>query len=396
MPSGANNTELDKVRELQVKLYRAAKRSPGRRFHALWDRIHRRDVLERAWLKVRANRGAAGVDRTTITEIEERGVEAFLAELEAELREQRYRPGPVRRVQIPKPGRAETRPLGIPALKDRVVQTAAKLVLEPLFEADFRDCSFGFRPKRSAHDALDGIKREWLRAGVLEGQTLQHPETGTPQGGVISPLLANVYLHALDRAWQERHGGLGVLVRYADDLVVLCRTQAQAEAALAELRALLADLGLELVEAKTRLVCLNEDGESFDFLGFHHRMVESYRKPGRRFLARLPSARAMQAARQRIREITDRRWLLRPPEEIVADLNRFLIGWGGYFRHGNSSRCFDKIDNYAFDRVARFLGEKHQVRRPLKDGRGLLARRRDLVPRRLVGTIRPGAVHATR
>ncbi len=162
-------------------------------------------------------------------------------------------------------------------------------------------------------------------------------------GAVISPLLANVYLHALDRAWQERHGGLGVLVRYADDLVVLCGTQAQAEAALAELRALLAELGLELAEAKTRLVCLNEDGEGFDFLGFHHRMVESYRKPGRRFLARLPSARAMQAARQRIREITDRRWLLRPPEEIVADLNRFLIGWGGYFRHGNSSRCFDKI-----------------------------------------------------
>ncbi|MCA1701038.1 MAG: group II intron reverse transcriptase/maturase, partial [Actinobacteria bacterium] len=287
MPCGANNTELDKVRELQVKLYLAAKRSPGRRFHALWDRIHRRDVLERAWLKVRANRGAAGVDRTTISQIEERGVEAFLAELEAELREQRYRPGPVRRVQIPKPGRAETRPLGIPAVKDRVVQTAAKLVLEPLFEADFRDCSFGFRPKRSAHDALARVKREvlrgrrwvidadirgffdtldreilmqlvgervsdrrvlkllraWLRAGVLEGQTLLHPETGTPQGGVISPLLANVYLHALDRAWQERCGRLGVLVRYADDLVVLCRTQAQAEAALAELRALLADLG---------------------------------------------------------------------------------------------------------------------------------------------------------
>jgi RNA-directed DNA polymerase len=440
MPSGANNTELDKVRELQVKLYLAAKRSPERRFHALWDRIHRRDVLERAWLKVRANRGAAGVDRTTITEIEERGVEAFLAELEAELREQRYRPGPVRRVQIPKPGRAETRPLGIPAVKDRVVQAAAKLVLEPLFEADFRDCSYGFRPKRSAHDALVAIKREvlrgrrwvidadirgffdaldheillqlvcervsdrrvlkllraWLRAGVLEGQTLLHSETGTPQGGVISPLLANVYLHALDRAWQERAGRLGVLVRYADDLVVLCRTKAQAEAALAELRALLAGLGLELAEAKTRLVCLNEEGEGFDFLGFHHRMVESQRKRGRWFLARWPSARATRAARDRIREITDRRWLLRPPEVIVADLNQFLIGWGGYFRHGNSSRCFDKIDRYAFDRVARFLGEKHKRQRPLKEGRGLLARRRDLIPRKLVGTIHHGPVHATR
>jgi group II intron reverse transcriptase/maturase len=366
MPSGANTAEQDKVRELQVKLYLAAKRSPNRRFHALWDRIHRRDVLGRAWRQVRENRGAAGVDRTTIAQIEMNGVEAFLDELQQELREQRYRPRPVRRVQIPKPGRSETRPLGIPAVRDRVVQTAAKIVIEPIFEADFRGCLFGFRPKRSAH-ALDAIRREvmrgrrwvvdadirgffdaldreilmqlvcerisdrrvlkllraWLRAGVLDGQTLMHPETGTPQGGVISPLLANVYLNALDRAWEDGHGGLGVLVRYADDLVVLCRTKSQAEAALLQLRALLAKLGLELADAKTRLVCVNDDGEGFDFLGFHHRMVESFSKPGVRFLARWPSARATQAARARIRELTDRRLLLMPVEDVVANLNRF-------------------------------------------------------------------------
>jgi RNA-directed DNA polymerase len=163
MPSGANNVEQDKVRELQVKLYLAAKRSPGRRFHALWDRIHRRDVLERAWQQVRSNRGSAGVDRITITEIEERGVGVFLDELQRELAEGRYRPLPVRRVQIPKPGRSETRPLGIPSVKDRVVQTAAKIVIEPIFEADFRGCSFGFRPKRSAHDAMEIIRGEVMR-----------------------------------------------------------------------------------------------------------------------------------------------------------------------------------------------------------------------------------------
>jgi len=204
---------------------------------------------------------------------------------------------------------------------------------------------------------------------------------------------------------RETHAGFcerrGARLPPATHLVVVCYEQWQAEAALVELRALLAGLGLELAEAKTRLVHLNEDGEGFDFLGFHHRMVESERKPGRWFLARFPSARATRAARDRIREITDRRRLWLPPEEIVADLNRFLRGWGGYFRYGNSSRCFDKIDSFGFDRVARFLGEKHKRRRPLNEGRALLARERDLIPHKLVGTVGWNAVpykpvHATR
>ena len=440
MPSGDNTAKQVNVRELQVKLYLAAKRSPNRRFHALWDRIHRRDVLERAWQVVRENRGAPGVDRTTIAQIEASGVEAFLDELQTELREQRYRPGPARRVYIPKPGRSEQRPLAIPSIADRVVQTAAKLVLEPIFEADFRGCSFGFRPKRSAHDALDQIKREvmrgrrwvidadirgffdsldpeillqlvcervsdrrvlkllrsWLRAGVLEGETLVRPKVGSPQGSPISPLLANVYLNALDRAWEERHGGLGVLVRYADDLLILCRTRAQAEAALAQLRALLADLALELAEDKTRLLCVNEEGEGFDFLGFHHRMVESFSKPGVRFLARWPSARAMQAARQRIRELTDRRLLRLPVEDVVANLNRFLTGWAGYFRRGNSTTQFHKLDRYAVERLGRFVGQGRQLRRPLAHGRWLVRQQGYLGLRPLVGRVHHGAAHAAR
>ncbi len=314
--------ESDPVRALQRKLYRAAKQSRTRRFHALFDKVHRRDFLWKAWFEVARNSGAAGVDGVTIENIEAAGVGVFLDGLACELAEGRYRPLPVRRVLIPKRNGGQ-RPLGVPAVRDRVVQASAKVVLEPIFEADFEPISFGFRPKRSAlqakerirdhlwsgrrwvvdadiagffdhldHDLLVAMVRErvsdrrvvglivaWLRCGVLDGATLVHPDAGTPQGGVISPLLANVYLNRLDKVWQKHHRRLGELTRYADDLVIVCPTRERAEAALVTLRGLLDELDLELAAAKTRIADLTTPAEGFDFLGYHYRMVPTKRNP---------------------------------------------------------------------------------------------------------------------
>jgi len=400
----ARTTKQDHVRELQRTLYRAAKADPGRRFHALHDKVSRRDVLERAWELVRANKGAAGIDRQTIADIEHYGVTRLLDELAAELRDGSYRVLPSRRVFIPKPGRPdEQRPLSIPAVRDRIVQAAAKIAIEPVFEADFLPCSFGFRPGRSAHDALQVLideswrGRRWvlesdiadcfeaiphsglmsaieerisdrnllkllramLRAGVMADGAIHRNVTGTPQGGVVSPVLCNVYLHRLDRQWQTR--GTGVLVRYADDLVVCCHTKREAEAALVSLRSILAELGLELKAAKTRIVHLCEGGEGLVFLGFDHRRVRGERGYRHlRFLARWPSREAMQRARDRIREITNSKRLRDPVDVIVQDLNRFLRGWAGYFRYGNSRLHFTRITTYALKRLALFVAKRHQ------------------------------------
>jgi RNA-directed DNA polymerase len=387
---------------LQHVLYRAAKADPNRRFHALQDKVYREDVLWRAWVAVRRNNGAPGIDKTTLADVEEYGVPRLLDELADELRLGLWRPLPARKVLIPKPGSAERRPLAIAAVRDRIVQAAAKIVLEPVFDADFLPCSFGFRPRRSAHDALQVLidecwqGRRWvvetdiancfsaiphdrlmqaveerisdqgvlkllrvmLRAGVMEDGQVRREVTGAPQGGPASPLLCNIYLHRLDRAWDvDRHG---VLVRYCDDLVVMCATRQQAEAALTRLRQLLAGLGLEPKEAKTRIVHLAEGNPGFDFLGFHHRLVRGRTPKSAHltFLARWPSRKAAQHARDRIREITARERLLVPTEVIVTELNMFLRGWAGYFRYGNSARVLGQVGNYALWRLGLRLSKR--------------------------------------
>jgi RNA-directed DNA polymerase len=433
VPVVARTTPQDKIRELQRTLYRSAKADPHRRFHALWDKVCRRDILERAWGQVRANHGAAGIDHTTIADVERYGVSRLLDELGADLRDGSYRPLPARRVFIPKPGRDERRPLSIPTVRDRIVQTALKTVIEPIFEADMLECSFGFRPRRSTRDALQVLideawgGRRWvvetdiancfeaipheqlmqaveerivdrtvlkllralLRAGVMQDGTVRRGVAGTPQGGVVSPVLCNVYLHRLDRAWRAR--GHGALVRYADDLVVMCHTEREARAALAALRAILTDLGLELKEAKTRIVHLREGGEGFDFLGFHHRWVRARHPRWRHltFLARWPSRTAMQHARERLRHLTGRERLPLPVEHIVQDVNRFLRGWAGYYRYGNSAREFDAITAHAIRRLSIYIAKRHGRKRGY--GRHVLLHdrpnRHGLV--RLRGTVRP-------
>jgi RNA-directed DNA polymerase len=404
----ARTTKQDSARELQRTLYRAAKADPGRRFHALYDKVHRRDVLERAWSLVRANRGAPGIDRRSIADVEHYGVSRLLDELAADLAGSRWRPLPARRVFIPKPGnKVERRPLSIPAVRDRVVQAATKIVIEPIFEADFLECSFGFRPKRSAHDALQvlideswsgkrwvtesdvsdcfgtiphsglmaaveericdrrllKLLRAMLRAGVMQDGAVARSDIGSPQGGVLSPCLANVYLHRLDRRWRDR--GYGVLVRFADDLVVMCKSQGEAERALTALEAILAELSLTLKDTTTRIVELREGGEGLDFLGFHHRFVRGDTPASRHlcFLARWPTHEKMRYARSRLREITRRRRLLVPVDEVVGELNSYLRGFAGYFRYGNSARSFDRLDADAAERLALFLAKRHKKRR---------------------------------
>ncbi len=388
---------FEKSRELQRKLYLSAKRSRKRRFHALYDRIYRPDILWRAWCETKSNKGVSGLDGQSFEAIENYGVEKYLKELGRELEETVYRPSPVMRVEIPKPDGSK-RPLGIPTIKDRIVQQACRIVIEPIFEANFQENSYGFRPRRSAIDAIKAVSKTmlmkwwvvdidikgyfdaidhdilmtlvkkrisdrrvlklltmWLRSGVIVEGRFIPTQRGCPQGGVISPLLANIYLHVFDMYWNSQCSKLGKLIRYADDCVILCYRKSEACKILQLVEQFMRQLKLTLHPQKTQLVDLNIEG--FDFLGYYFAKHCS-KKTGKVRTYNWPSKRSMKSIRSKIRDATGRRMYRLTGEKMVSKLNPIIRGWKNYFKYGNSTKQFQELDRYVKYRLYRFLRGK--------------------------------------
>lgn len=393
-------TPLERVQDFQRGLYLKAKRKEVKRFYSLYDKVYRWDILVESWRRVKANKGCAGVDGETIEAIEKMGVREFLKEIQKELKAKTYRPQNIKRVYIPKPN-GDKRPLGIATVKDRVVQMAVKIVIEPIFEVEFQDCSYGFRPKRSAHQALKEVKgllkrgytqvidadlksyfdtiphsrlieliakrisdknilrliKLWLKAGVVsEGAIIRNEAIGSPQGSIVSPLLSNIYLNELDKVWKgiyERKFNAH-LIRYADDFVILSGRQPQE--ALKTLQMIIKGLSLKLNEEKTKILDMQKD--KLTFLGFSYKKIYDGRKKIR-YIISYPSAKAMKSIRNRIRELTN----YQTPEKVkvmVSKLNPVLRGWANYFMEGNSSRWFDKLRYYTGNKVRRFIQKRKQ------------------------------------
>lgn len=399
------NNAKDKVRELQIKLYLSAKASKTRRFHALYDKIYRMDILEKAWKNVKVNKGSAGIDEVTIKEIEEIGIDNILKEIQEELKNKSYRPKPALRVEIPK-SNGKLRPLGIPTVKDRIIQASTKLVIEPIFEANFKDCSFGFRPKRNQHMALESIRKacnnkgiwvldadikgcfdninheklmklierrisdrrmlklinKWLKAGVMKDGILETNEIGSPQGGVISPLLSNIYLNYMDTLWEKHFSHLGKLIRFADDFVVVCKNYKSVKHARRAIEEIMRRLELTLSEEKTKIVSLWNGKDGFDFLGFHNRMIKHKNNRGYEYyqLVQWISNKAKKRIQEKVRNYLSRSTYKFNLKDMIKGMNRKIIGWRNYYGVSRYDKLI-QIDRYIIMRFILWFNGKRQA-----------------------------------